>query len=55
MFEVKIYMVAANEYKTLARFYSMEGALEYTLTIDSAVEIERKGEKLGRYFKGKDA
>lgn len=55
MFEMKLYMVATDEYKTLARFFSIEGAAEYSLTVDSTVEVFRKGKVVARFFKGEAA
>jgi len=55
MFEMKLYMVATDEYKTLARFFSIEGAAEYSLTVDSAVDVFHKGKLIARFFKGQAA
>ena len=55
MFEMKIYMVATGEYKTLARFFSFEGAAEYSLTVDCSVEIFHKGKSVARLYKGQVA
>lgn len=50
MYEIQIYIVAKNIYKTLARISDKQAAIEYASTIGGTVTIRKGNEKINYEF-----